>query len=150
MARIKKIVKNVIEHSADKVLEYGAKNSPVKDILWNASQVRTPETRIEDSGTGRPIVMRHFDFKFNPALQGRPTKEEILTEEYRKHLNNLLWADELELIQEPRVVFSKEGFRIFAVCQAKKGSIIPYYANKPLPLQEVLAHEYTRNTGKVS
>lgn len=145
MARMKKRVKNVIEHSTDKVMEFGAKNSPVKDILWNASQVQTPETRIEDAGSGRPIILRQFDFKYDPTLKGRPTKEQILTEDYKRYLNTLLWADELELVQEPKVVFEDKGFKVFAVCQARKGSMLPHYANKPLPLQEVLAHEYTKH-----
>lgn len=122
-----------------KFVEKNALNAPVKDIAWDATQAQTDGVRIEDGGTGRPIILRQFEFQFPPGFKGKPTKEEILTESYIKYLENFLWADALEMIMEPKVVFSEKGFKVFATCQVKKGNLIPGYAQDMLkPLQDII------------
>lgn len=122
-----------------KFVEKNAKNAPVKDISWEATQAQTDGFRIEDGGYGRPIVLRQFEYQYPPGFIGKPLKEEILTEGYIKYLENGLWADNMEMIMEPKVVFSDTGFKVFATCQAKKGNLVPDYAQGMLkPLQNII------------
>ena len=137
--------KEKFQRSDTKLLEENVKGAPVKNVVWEGSEVETEQTRIEDSGTGKPIIMRHFDFRYPPALKGRPTKQQILTNDYKRYLNNMLWVDELELIQEPKVAFNERGFRIFAVCQPRKGSLIPGHAQGMVrPVQDYLQNKVWR------
>lgn len=117
----------------------------VDDSRWYGQTVETPETRIEDAGQGRPIILRQYTFAYNPNVKKKPTQEEILTPEYVNYLNSLLWIDNLELIQHPKVAFKKKGFIIFATCQAKKGHRIPYDKIDQLkPIQTKLQEEHGR------
>lgn len=110
---------------------------------WYGSTMETERHNIEDPGSGRPIILRKFEFKYPPGSKVVPTKKQLLTKEYIKHLEDRLWADNLELIQTPKVAFHTTGFTIFATCQAKKGNIIPGYASDALssPLQDRLRDE---------
>lgn len=120
-------------------VEKDAKNAPVKDITWEATQAQTDGEQIADWGSGKPTILRRFEFKFPPGFKGKPKKKDILTEGYIKHLENRLWADELEMVVEPKVAFTEGGFSVFATCQAKRGSLIPRYAQDQLiPLQDKL------------
>lgn len=100
---------------------------------WYGKDAETTETQMQDTGKGEPIVIRLFEFKFPPTLETLPTKEEILTPSYLKHLQTLLWADELRLVIEPRIVIEKEGCKIFAPCQARNGAT---FIDNPKLLQE--------------
>lgn len=110
---------------------------------WYGSTMETERQRIEDPATGKPVVLRQMRFQYTPWQKTKPKKSEILTLAYIKHLENLLWADNLEMIQFPKVTFTKKGFTIWATCQAKKGNIIPYHVEGQLskPLHERLAEE---------
>lgn len=105
----------------------------VKEHKWYGKEDQTDEKLMHDGGTGEPIVIRLFEFKFLPTLEILPTKEQILTPEYIKHMQTLLWADSLRLVMEPRVVIEKEGCKIFAPCQARAGAT---FMEEPKTLQE--------------
>lgn len=115
------------------VLEENAIDSPVKDIKWYGKEDSTDEKIMHDQGTGKPIVIRLFEFKFPPTLETLPTKEQILTPEYIKQVQTLLWADSLRLVMEPRVVIDKEGCKIFAPCEARTGA---NFIDEPKTIQE--------------
>ncbi len=100
---------------------------------WYGSQEETEQTTFHDTGKGDPVVIRLFEFKLRPDLEELPTKEQILTPEYMKHLQTQLWADELRLVMQPRVSINKEGCKIFAPCQARTGS---NFLDQPKLLQE--------------
>ena len=102
---------------------------------WYGKEDQTDTSLMHDKGTGENIVIRNFEFKLNPEIKVPPTKEQILTPEYIKHLQTLLWADSLRLVLEPRVVIDKEYIRIFAPCQARTGATITESAKF---LQELL------------
>ena len=113
------------------VTEVNAENSPVKDIKWDVQQaeVHSDISFKEDDGSGRPIILRQFDYVFPPGNQHRPSEDDILTPGYLKFLEaQLYFVDELDLVQKPKVMIGKDGFKIFATCQARKGSIIPQSA----------------------
>ena len=121
------------------LLEKGALGAPVEDVKWNVQQgeVHSDIDIKLDTGEGRPIILRQFDYKFPPGLQMKPTADDILTEGYLNFLEaQLYFVDELDLVEKPRVMIGTDGFKIFATCQAKKGSIIPYH-NKPQTLTEI-------------
>lgn len=100
---------------------------------WYGKEDQTDEKPMHDQGTGEPVTIRLFEWKLSPALERLPTKEEILTPEYMKHLQNELWGDALRLVMEPRVVIDKESIKIFAPCQARTGQS---FLEEPKLLQE--------------
>ena len=102
---------------------------------WYGREDQTDTNLMHDTGKGEPIVIRNFEFKLDPSLTTPPTKEQILTPEYVKHLSTLLWADSLRLVMEPRVQITKDKILIFAPCQARTGSS---YSEAPRMLQEML------------
>lgn len=104
---------------------------------WDdVSEIQTEGVRLHDEQTGQAIILRQFKFAYHPLVTKKPKKSEILTKEYIKHLENMLWADALELVADPRLHFHKGGFTIFAPCVPKRGNMIPYEAletmNTPL------------------
>src|SRR3990167_1769293 len=115
------------------LVEEDAIDAPVKDIKWYGKEDKTEEKSIHDKGTGDPVLIRLFEFRFPPTLEVLPTKEQLLTPEYIKHLKVQLWADGLRLVMEPRVMIDKEGCKIFAPCVAATGLS---FLQEPKLLQE--------------
>lgn len=113
---------------ADKDEEVG-----IGEHLWFGREDRTDDKLMHDKGVGEPVLIRLFEFKFPPTLEVLPTKEQILTEEYIKHLQTLLWGDSLRLVMTPRVEINKEGCKVFAPCQARTGSS---FVEQPKTIQE--------------
>lgn len=110
------------------VTEVGAVDAPTDNVNWDVQQgeVHSDIPLSADEGDGRPIILRTFEYQFPPGIQKIPTEDEILTEGYVKFLESQLYfADELDLVMAPKVRINEKGFRIFATCQARKGSIIP-------------------------
>lgn len=114
-------------------IEKNAIDSPVQDIKWYGKEDQTDYSSIHDKGQGEPIVIRLFEFKFPPTLEKLPTKEEILTPDYIRHLNVTLWGDALRMVMEPRVSITKDGCRIFVPCVARTGQS---FLETPKLLQE--------------
>lgn len=102
---------------------------------WFGKEDQTEEKSIHDKGKGEPVVIRLFEFKFRLDLDKLPTKEELLTPDYMKFLNNTLWGDGLRIALEPRVQIAKEGCKIFVPCVARTGQS---YLEEPKMLQEWL------------
>lgn len=115
------------------LVEENAVDSPVENIKWYGKEDKTEEKTMHDKGKGEPVLIRLFEFRLSPALEALPTKEQILTPEYLKHLKTTLWADALRLVMEPRVVIDKESIKIFAPCQATMGN---NFLEEPKLLQE--------------
>jgi hypothetical protein len=116
-------------------------DTPDKDG-WYAGNMETEGHRIDEPGTGKPIILRRFQYARNPAIKRKPTKEDVLTPGYIKYLENGLWADNMEMIMEPKVVIDKKHITVFATCQAKKGNLIESAHRDQLkPLQDKLAEE---------
>ncbi len=114
-------------------VEFDAKESPVKDIKWYGKEDQTEDKSIHDKGKGEAIVIRLFEFKFPPTLEVLPTKEQLLTPDYIKHLHAQLWGDGLRIVMEPRVSIEKSGCKIFVPCQAATGQS---FLEEPKLLQE--------------
>jgi hypothetical protein len=120
--------------------ELNAKDAPVENVRWHGQEIDTSQ-KIEDPGTGRPIILRTFDFDLPKDIPSNqlPNKTQLMTF-HRSKIIAFLWKDELELIQEPKIVkINRRKFKIFAVCQAKKGSIISQqHLNEMKPLQDII------------
>lgn len=112
-------------------VEENATDSPVKDINWHAQEVEVGGNPLQDTGTGKPIILRCFDFAINPAVP-LPSEDEIL-DTYKKYVDTFLWKDSLVRIQDLKLVIEKDKFKIFATCQPKTGAVI---LEKPLTIQD--------------
>lgn len=123
------------------VIEENAADAPVKDVKWDVQQAEV-HSDIDigvDKGDGRPIILRQFEYAFPPGMTYIPKAEDILTEGYIKFLETTLYfVDELEMVQHPKVVIGDRGFKIFATCQARKGSLIH---QRPQTLTEAAANK---------
>lgn len=115
------------------VVEENALDAPVDNIKWYGKEGQTDEKPMHDTGSGEPVLIRLFEFKFPPTLEKLPTKEELLTPEYIRHIQVNLWSDGLRLAMEPRVHIDKEGCKIFAPCVAATGNS---FLEEPKLLQE--------------
>ena len=92
---------------------------------WYGSTMETEQQKLLDPASGEKIILRRVEHRYPPGLQKKPKKKDLLTPAYIKHMENLLWADNLELIMFPKVTFNKRGFDIFFPCKPKKGNMIP-------------------------
>lgn len=120
-----------------KIIEKDAVNSPVKDIQWEGKEIETETTPLANDDSGKPVILRVFDFDLPPMPpEYFPTKEQLINF-HKTKITGFLWRDELVPIQEFKCIFSKDKkhFRIFATCQAKLGSTI---LERPQVLQEIL------------
>lgn len=91
---------------------------------WHGQSVETEMSSLEDKGSGKPIILRTFDFTLPPGDE-LPLKEDLLNF-HKSKITAFLWRDELVPIQKFKLIFSKDKkhFRIFATCQGKAGSVI--------------------------
>lgn len=128
-----------------KILKQAKLTSDIHGVAsdYDVSKAQTEGFKLEDTVSGKPIILRRIEFVYPPGRLGRPTKDQIFTEAYLKNLNDLLMMDGMELIQEPRIVYNKKGFDIFCTCQVKRGNIIPRDLQDQFnkPIQEKLQDE---------
>ena len=96
----------------------------IKEHKWFGKEDQTDENLMHDKGTGETIVMRFFPFKMKPGLEQLPTREQLLTPDYVKHLKTLLWADGLRAVTEPTVKIEKDSVTIGVACKATNGQVI--------------------------
>lgn len=85
-------------------VEMDAKDSPVKDINWQAHQVETKSDPIRDPGTGQALIVRNFFFKAPPREKGKPTpsKREII-ESQKHYMGMTLYGDGLSPLEDKAV-----------------------------------------------
>ena len=120
-----------------KLTEENAIDSPVKNIEWEGKEVETEATPLMNDDSGKPIILRVFDFDLPPLKPEEfPTKQQLL-DFHKSKITAFLWRDELIPIQKFKAIFSKDKqhFRIFATCQAKLGSNI---LEKPQVIQKLI------------
>lgn len=114
---------------------------------WEGEEAIVHSDPLLDDGSGIPVVIRKFDFAVPPGVQ-LPSKDQLLTHN-RSKIVAFLWTDELELIRELKIELSKDKkhFRIFAICKAKKGSLIH---QKPQTLQEITQNPHKPHDTKTN
>ncbi len=86
------------------IIEANAKDAPVKDIHWDATQAQTDSVPIIDPGVGKAVVLRHFFFKSQPVPKGypKPDKLQILSQ-FKRLIEMSLWGDGL-IIREDKPI----------------------------------------------
>lgn len=106
--------------------EYAAEGAPVKDINWDVKSAEVHADPLKDEGMGEERIVRRFFFKLPPLPKGidKPTDQEILEYHLKSTVVPMLWRDELEPIDQPRIIAGKKGaFTIVAICQARRSMI---------------------------
>lgn len=96
------------------------------DNIWHGQDLITADVPVNNDGSGKPIVMRVFEFQLPPLKpEEMPTNEQLI-EANKTKVTAFLWRDELVPVMDYRCVIDKDGrgFKIFATCQAKAGSAI--------------------------
>lgn len=106
---------------------------------WEGQDIEVKSDPLIDSGTGKPVIIRMFQFAANPEIlkKFKPTKQELFNS-HATQIKHMLWADGLRPLDgiSPSVNTSKkrEMYRIFVTCEARLGLNI---IEKPKTLQEI-------------
>lgn len=106
---------------------------------WQGQQLSTKSDPLVDKGTGKPVILRVFEFSANPIVLKRekPTKQQLF-DAHALQIKHFLWKDGLEPLDiiSPKIVVSKkrEKYRIFVTCQPKPGVTL---VETPQTLQEL-------------
>ena len=109
----------------------------IETTEWYGSELSADTTQMQDTGKGKPIILRCFDFIRNPAME-LPSDKEVIGQ-FQKYIDTFLWKDSLVRIQDLKLVIEKDKFKIFATCQAKAGAVI---LEKPLTIQDYASSEH--------
>ena len=126
-----------------KLLETNAKNAPVKDIAWDASQIEVEsDTHLEDDeGVGSAAIIRCFEFAANPQAFGehQPTKQELFNS-HLKGIETMLWRDGMKIMPEvqPRIIFEQTTYKIFVSATPMRGHIL---RERPQTLSQIANDE---------
>ena len=107
-----------------------------KDGKWHAEELSVDSQPLVDSGTGKPLIIRQFDFTFQAKLKQRPTKQQLFNEAWPL-IRPLIKYDGLVASTDvdPRVLVGRKGYKIILLCEPKFGVMV---ADKPRTLQQVL------------
>lgn len=127
-----------------KLTEENAKDAPVQNLEWEGKEVETEATPLWNDESGKPIILRVFDFDLPPIkAEELPTTEDLI-KFHKTKITGFLWRDELVPVEELKAIYSKDKqhFRIFATCQAKPGSTI---LERPLNLQKIINANSAKN-----
>lgn len=114
--------KKLEDHLVDKTkfVELGAADAPVENVQWDVQKAEVHSDPVLDPGTGMKVIVRRFNFRLPPGLKERMSNEEILGYHKKATVIPMLWKDELELLDEPRIVSGKKGaFTIVAICSPR-------------------------------
>ena len=104
---------------------------------WDTSEVTfKTDPLIDLEKKGRGLILRFFNFKFNPAIKKRPTKQELFNSSW-KQCRDILWKDGLKQREDisPKVSVGKNGYTIYITAEPRLG--VNFY-EKPKTLEEVL------------
>lgn len=90
---------------------------------WYGSANETDRQVLNDPATGKPVILRKFDFTLPPNSQ---VTEKELIEAHQDRLKGFLWKDELVVVGEVKCVLDavKGAFSLFVPCQPRGGSNI--------------------------
>ena len=103
---------------------------------WYGQELATKSDPLIDAGTGKPLLVRVFDFKKNPEVKKYPSRQDVFNA-HAKQIRDFLWKDGLRIIEnhDPRFTFTKDGYRIAILCEARLGVM---WMDKPRTLQDIL------------
>jgi hypothetical protein len=157
---VKKVKKERVASSKDindhltgetqvKVINSVDSASKVHDYDVKQGEVHSDIHLEEDTGHGKSIVIRSFDFKANPqAFKDRTPSKQELFNAHAKQIEILLWKDGLNVMPDvkPQLILSKQRnhYRIVVGAEPRKGQIIlPSDQNKHQTLAQAAHGRYT-------
>lgn len=94
--------------------------------IWYGANAQVNSDPLVDSGRGTPVIMRFFEYAPSPEMKKlRPSSQEIFNA-HAQQIRVTLWKDGLEPYQaiEPRIIHSKDKYRIMITCIPKAGVIL--------------------------
>lgn len=117
------------------------------DENWFGSTIETPTTPMVDNGTGRPLILRTFEFAIRPGQLRRPTEQELFNAHW-EHIKTAIKFDGLTANTDvdPRVVIGKKRYRIFILCEPRMNSqgVKETVIEKAKSLQDVFKNKLTK------
>ena len=129
--------------SKETIQEYGQTFGIKAKEGWYGQEIQTkPSDPLIDPGTGKPYIIRAFEFAKNPEFKGKLTKQEIFNMHWRQ-IQALLWGDGLVPNENinPRIHFRGNKYKIFILCQPRLRTFV---ADKPKTLQQLLGKKPKR------
>lgn len=143
--------RNLDDHIVAKTnfVEFGAQEAPVANINWDVEQAEVHSDPVMDPGRGPKAIIRRFQFKL-PPIKDQASKEEIFEYHKKNTVIPLLWKDELDLLDEPRIVMGKKGaFTIVAICApAVKLGVKSTIHERPELVHNII-NDSSKNTDKL-
>lgn len=131
-------------HSSRNIDDHVKSRIVSTDGQFEGNEVEVQSDPLIDKESGRPIVLRTFEFKKSADFDKlNPTKQELFNA-HEKQLRIFLWKDGLEPVESmpPRIVHKDDTYIIFVTCQAKQGVVI---VENPLNLSAITnAHGHTQ------
>lgn len=124
--------KNLDSHLGDRFETVGGEK-------WTGQEIEVHSDPLMDSGRGKPVIMRFFEFKLSPDMikYQKPLNQELFNA-HATQIKAFLWKDGLVPYEflEPRIIWSKkkDGFRIMVACEPRPGVIL---AETPQTLQQI-------------
>lgn len=120
---------------------------------WYGQSLQTDGTPMVDDGTGRALILRTFEFAFNPLVikqlkekKVSVTKQDLFNYHW-PHIKSLIWSDGLiaNTDVDPRVVLGKKRYRIFVLCEPKtnKNGIKETVIDRATDLQTIFKQRLT-------
>lgn len=124
-------------------------NEEMDKFDWYGQQVQTGAedgVQMVDSGTGKPHILRSFEYAIDPVVNQKMIKDKIPVDKqmiFNSHwpqIRVMLWGDGLVANEDitPRVVMGPKSYRIFVLCEPKLRTMV---ADKPKTLQEVFKNK---------
>lgn len=155
MARISKRrahdSKKLEDHLVDKAkfVELGAVGAPVENVNWDVQQAEVHSDPVYDPGLGPKAIIRRFKFQMPPGRK-EVTDQEIFDYHKKNTVIPMLWKDELELLDEPRIIAGKQGaFTIVAICSPRLVMGVRSQVHENAELVHNIINDSTKNTNKL-
>ena len=111
---------------------------------WYGQKIETKSDPLIDPGSGKPVILRQFFFKYDPKVQEQvkrgyvktPTRQDLFNQVWPL-LRPLIWSDGLVANTDisPKITVGKKGFVIILTCEPRFGQMV---ADRPKRLEEVL------------
>ena len=126
---------SMIRQSISGEVKIGAYNMDNNEE-WYGQSVEAKSDPLIDSGTGKPYIIRQFDFSFKPGLKQKPTKQQLFNQHWPQ-LRALIWGDGLVASTDvdPRVLVNRRTYKIILLCEPQFGQTV---IDRPTTLQDVL------------
>jgi len=94
---------------------------------WYGASLQSPTTPLIDPASGKPLIIRSFDFRMNPEVKQMPNKQELFSA-HSKQIMSLLWGDGFRPYEgaSPRVAIDmkRRTYRIVVVAEPRLNTTV--------------------------